>query len=265
MREIYDTLALERPGPGLLRVTLNRPDFRNALNTQMGLDLRDLFQNGLNQDPGGVRCVVLTGAGDKAFCAGGDLKERDGMSDAAWRAQHIIFEEAIYGIMDCPLPVIAAVNGAAFGGGCEIALACDFAYAATGVRFALTEVTLGILPGCGGTQNLPRVAGGPRAREILMTGRPFSAQEALEWGIINLVCEPAQLLEQALETARAICANAPLSVKNIKQAVNGGLQTDLKSGLKLELAAYDKVYVSEDRREGVRAFNEKRKAEFKGI
>ncbi len=264
MQQQFTTLSLSQPGPDLLCVTLNRPDFRNALNTQMGRDLRDLFQNGLNRDAGTVRCVVLTGAGDKAFCAGGDLKERDGMSDEAWRAQHVIFEEAIYGVMDCPLPVIAAVNGAAFGGGCEIALACDFAYAASGVRFALTEVTLGILPGCGGTQNLPRVAGGPRAKEILMTGRPFSAQEALEWGIVNRVCEPSSLLEEALVTARAICANAPLSIKNVKQAVNGGLQTGLKSGLKLELAAYDAVYVSQDRREGVRAFNEKRKAEFKG-
>lgn len=265
MKETYATLSLEQPGPGLLCVTLNRPDFRNALNTQMGRDLRDLFHDGLNRDPGDVRCVVLTGAGEKAFCAGGDLKERDGMSDEAWRAQHVIFEEALYGVMDCPLPVIAAVNGAAFGGGCEIALACDFAYAASGARFALTEVTLGILPGCGGTQNLPRVAGAPRAREILMTGRPFSAQEALEWGIVNRVCEPARLLEEALETARAICANAPLSIRHVKQAVNGGLQTDLKSGLRLELAAYDAVYVSQDRREGVRAFNEKRKAEFRGI
>ncbi len=264
MQGKFDTLALETPGPGLLCVTLNRTDFRNALNTQMGRDLRDLFQNGLNRDAGDVRCVVLTGAGDKAFCAGGDLKERDGMSDEAWRTQHVIFEQAIYGVMDCPLPVIAAVNGAAFGGGCEIALACDFAYAAAGARFALTEVTLGILPGCGGTQNLPRVAGGPRAKEILMTGRPFSAQEALEWGIVNRVCDPKSLLEEVLDTARAICANAPLSIKNVKQAVNGGIQTDLKSGLKLELAAYDAVYVSEDRREGVRAFNEKRKAEFKG-
>lgn len=264
MQKHYSTLALAQPGAGLLSVTLNRPDFRNALNTQMGLDLRDLFQDGLNRNAGEVRCVVLTGAGDKAFCAGGDLKERDGMTDEAWRAQHLIFEEAIYGIMDCPLPVIAAVNGAAFGGGFEIALACDFIYASQAARFALTEVTLGILPGCGGTQNLPRVAGGPRAKEILMTGRPFAAAEALNWGIINRVCEPAGLLEDALDTARAICANAPISVKNIKRAVNGGLQTDLKSGLKLELTAYDAVYVSQDRREGVRAFNEKRKAEFKG-
>ena len=264
MQDTYETLALAQPGPGLLCVSLNRPDFRNALNTQMGLDLRDLFQNGLNRDAGSVRCVVLTGSGDKAFCAGGDLKERDGMTDEAWRVQHVIFEEAIYGIMDCPLPVIAAVNGAAFGGGCEIALACDFAYAAAGARFALTEVTLGILPGCGGTQNLPRLAGGPRAKEILMTGRPFSAQEALAWGVVNRVCEPDKLRDEALETARVMCANAPLSIKNIKQAVNGGLQTDLKSGLKLELAAYHHVYVSQDRREGVRAFNEKRKAEFTG-
>lgn len=265
MQQQFTSLSLNQPEPDLLCVTLNRPEFRNALNTQMGRDLRDLFQNGLNRDAGGVRCVVLTGAGDKAFCAGGDLKERDGMSDEAWRAQHVIFEEAIYGIMDCPLPVIAAVNGAAFGGGCEIALACDFAYAATGARFALSEVTLGILPGCGGTQNLPRVAGAPRAREILMTGRPFSAHDALAWGIVNRICEPANLLSEALDTARAICANAPLSVRNVKQAVTTGMQTDLKSGLKLELAAYDAVYVSQDRREGVRAFNEKRKANFKGV
>ena len=186
------------------------------------------------------------------------------MTDREWRAQHVIFEQAVYGIMDCPLPVIAAVNGAAFGGGCEIALAADFAYASTNARFALTETTLGIIPGCGGTQNLPRVAGSPRAKEILMTGRPFSAADAAEWGIVNKVCEPQDLLDEAVATAEAICGNAPLSIRQVKKAVDFGLQADLKTGLMHELDAYDRVYVSQDRREGVRAFNEKRKAVFKG-
>ena len=264
MQERYETLELTRPAAGLLQIGLNRPEARNALNTQMGLDLRDVFQDGLNQDAGDVRCVVITGIGDKAFCAGGDLKERDGMTDRQWRAQHVIFEQAVYGIMDCPLPVIAAVNGAAFGGGCEIALACDFAYAAEGARFALTETSLGIIPGCGGTQNLPRVAGTPRAKEILMTARPFSAAEALAWGIVNRVCAADALLPEALATATAICGNAPLSIRQVKKAVNFGIQSDLKTGLMQELDAYDRVYVSQDRREGVRAFNEKRQPEFKG-
>ena len=186
MQDNYETLILKRPQDYVLQITINRPERRNAMNTQLGRDMLDLFST-LLLDAGNTRTVIITGAGDMAFCAGGDLKERDGMTDEEWRLQHVIFEQAIYHVIDCPIPVIAAVNGSAFGGGCEMALAADFIYATETARFALTEVTLGIMPGCGGTQNLPRAAGSRRAKEILFTGTPFTAAEGLEWGIVNKV------------------------------------------------------------------------------
>ncbi len=207
---------------------------------------------------------MLTGSGERAFCAGGDLKERHGMTDAQWVAQHEIFERAYWRLLDCPVPVIAAVNGHAFGGGLEIALACDFVYAVHEARFALPEVTLGIMPGAGGTQFLARAVGERRAKEIILTGRPFSAAEALDWGIVNRVCERAALLPEAMATAAAICANAPISVRQAKKSIHHGLQMDLKNGLMFEIEAYNRMVGTEDRLEGVRAFNEKRKPAFKG-
>src|SRR5476649_356296 len=258
----YATLRLETPLPGLLLVTLNRPEVSNALNTQMGRDLEALW-SGLIAAPGELRCVILTGAGERAFCGGGDLKERHGMSDAEWVAQHEIFERQYWRLLDCPLPVIAALNGHAFAGGLEMALACDFAYAVPEARFALTEVTLGIMPGAGGTQLLPRAVGERRAKEIILTGRPFSAAEALDWGILNRVVEADQLLAAALETANTIAANAPLSVRQAKKSVHLGLQTDLRTGLRIEVEAYNRLIGTEDRLEGIAAFNEKRKPQFR--
>ncbi len=263
MAKTYETLRLDEPQPHTLLVTLNRPESGNALNTQMGLDLLDAW-DGVGADPALYRCIVLTGAGSRIFCAGGDLKQRNGMTDAAWQAQHLIFERMTRALVACPTPVIVAVNGAAFGGGCEIALCCDFIYAAGHARFALTEVTLGIMPGAGGTQNLPRAAGARRAKEILLTGRPFTAAEALEWGVVNRVCDPDALLAEALETAAVIAGNAPLSTRQIKQSVNHGLNMDLGSAMMFEIEAYNRLVPSEDRREGVRAFNEKRKPDFQG-
>jgi len=259
----YATLRLETPQAGLLVVTLNRPEVANALNTQMGRDLENLW-SGLIAAPGELRCVILTGAGERAFCAGGDLKERHGMSDADWVAQHEIFERQYWRLLDCPLPVIAAINGHAFAGGLEMALACDFAYAVPEARFALTEVTLGIMPGAGGTQNLPRAVGERRAKEIILTGRPFTAAEAYDWGMVNRVCEPGRVVEEALETGRRIADNAPISVRQAKHAIHFGMQMDLASGMMFEIEAYNRMVPTEDRREGVLAFNEKRKPRFKG-
>lgn len=259
----YATLLIETPQPYTLLVTLNRPDFANAMNTQMGCDLRALFDS-INADPAAQRCIVITGAGARAFCAGGDLKERNGMTDQQWQDQHLIFERAIRSIIHCPVPLIAAVNGAAFAGGLEIALCTDFIYAAEHARFALTEVTLGIMPGAGGTQNLPRAVGGRRAKEIMLTGKPFTVQQAFEWDMVNRICKAETLLQEALETAATICANAPISSRQIKQAVNYGLNTDLASGMMFEIEAYNRMVPTEDRREGIRAFNEKRKPNYQG-
>jgi enoyl-CoA hydratase/carnithine racemase len=160
--------------------------------------------------------------------------------------------------------VIAAVNGVAFGGGCEMALCCDFIYASTTATFALPEVTRGIMPGAGGTQNLPRAVGERRAKELILSGKPFTAREAHEWGMVNAVYEPTELMPRVLETARTIAANAPISVRQAKKAIHQGLQTDLVSGLLIEVQAYERMISTEDRHEGVRAFNEKRKPQFKG-
>jgi enoyl-CoA hydratase len=263
MPKTYDTIQTAEPQPHTLLVTLHRPEIANAMNTQMGIDLLALFDS-INAAPNQQRCVVLTGAGPRAFCAGGDLKERDGMTDQQWQDQHLIFERAIRAIVQCPVPTIAAVNGAAYAGGMEIALCTDFIYAAEHARFALTEVTLGIMPGAGGTQSLPRAVGARRAKEILLTGKPFTAQQAFEWGMVNRICTGEKLLAEALETATVIAANAPISTRQIKQSVNYGLNMDLASGMMFEIEAYNRMVPTEDRREGIRAFNEKRKPNFQG-
>ncbi len=264
MKNDYETLKLNfTEDDGVLVVTMNRPHAANSMNTQMGADMRDLW-SGFYVDQQGVNCIILTGAGNKIFCAGGDLKQRNNMTDEEWQQQHALFEQAVWAMMECPIPIIAAVNGAAFGGGCEFAVAVDFAYAARSARFALTEVTLGLLPGAMGTQNLPRAAGVRRAKEIILTGAPFTAEQALEWGVINKLCDDDTLMEEALATARRIAANAPLAVRQAKKSIAMATQLDLKAGYAYELEAYNRLVPTEDRLEGVRAFNEKRKPNFKG-
>ena len=263
MRSDFETIAAERRDNHVLVVTLNRPEAANALNTQMGLDLMEVFEQ-LTLDIEGLRAVVLTGRGTKAFCAGGDLKQRNGMTDEAWQAQHLVFERMLRAILACPIPVIAAVNGAAYGGGCEIAAATDFVYASTNARFALTEVTLGIMPGAGGTQNLARAVGERRAKELILSGLPFSAVEAESWGLVNRVLPPEDLLEATLTIAGRIANNGPISVRQAKQAIHRGLQMSLADGLTFEIEAYNRLIPTADRREGVLAFNERRKPNFQG-
>ena len=259
----YATLLTATPAEGVLLVTLNRPDAGNSLSTRMAEELLDLFTS-LGADPGPVRAVVLTGAGGKIFCAGADLKERDGMTDAQWVAQHRLFEAMRDALVALPVPVICAVNGAAYGGGAEIALNCDFIYAAEGARLALPEVKLGIMPGLGGAPNLVRAAGERRAREVLLTGDPFTAAEGLAWGVVNRVCAADELVAAAVETARRIAANAPLSVRNIRRVVRDTAVLTGAEAIAVELAAYDELTPTDDRREGVAAWGEKRKAEWKG-
>lgn len=259
----YETLAVEMRGAHVLLVALNRPAALNAINTQMGRDTLDLWTR-LGAEPGETRCVVLTGAGERAFCAGGDLKERNGMTDEAWRAQHEIFERSFMALLECSVPVIAAVNGHAYGGGLETALACDFIYASRGARFALSEVRLGIMPGGGGTQNLPRAVGERRAKELILTARAFTAEEGFAWGLVNRICDAGRVVAEALDTAQEIAGNAPLSVRQAKKSIHYGLQMDLLTGGRFEIEAYNRLVTTEDRLEGVRAFNEKRKPSFRG-
>jgi enoyl-CoA hydratase len=254
-------VQVSEPSPGVKVITLDRPDAANALNTAMGEELLALWGE-LSKD-GSVRVAVLTGAG-RFFCAGADLKERDGMSDRAWSDQHVMFEAMIRAQLSCPFPVIAAVNGAAMGGGCEMALACDFAWASQTARLGLPEVGLGIIPGLGGTQYIVRAAGERRASELLMSGLPIDAGQALEFGLVNRITPPDELIPQVLERARVIAGKAPLSVRALKKVVRGGAALPLDKAMALELVEYNRLFKTKDRREGVAAFNQKRTAVFKG-
>lgn len=263
MAEPFRHLRLTRLADGhVLTVELARPEALNALNTAMGEDLRACFR-GPARDPG-VRAVVLTAAGERAFCVGGDLKERDGMTDEAWRAQHVIFEEAAHALLRCPSPVIAAVEGYALGGGCELAVLSDFIVASETAVFGLPEVTLGIFPGIGGTQLLPRLVGPALAKELIFTGRRLSAAEAHAARLVNHVVPPGQARTRALEIAATIAANGPVAVRQAKKAIAYGLETDLETALVLSIEAYNVTVATEDRVEGVRAFRERRPPRFQG-
>jgi enoyl-CoA hydratase len=259
---IYETLVTERVDEHVLLVTLNRPEVLNAMDAAMTFELADLEQR-LQAEPGWVRCAVMTGAG-RAFCAGGDLKERNTQDIQDWQAQHETGERFLSMRLESPVPWIAAVNGACYAGGLELALACDFIYAATDARFAQPECRVGIMPGGMGTQNLARAVGERRAKELIFSAASFGAEEALLWGLINRASPPDRLLEDALGTARRIAENAPLSIRQSKKAIHFGLQTDIRTGYRLELESYYRLLDTNDRREGVLAFNEKRKPAFQG-
>lgn len=259
----YEMLKVEYKGENdeILVVTLNRPEVMNAMNTQLLKERLQLFrEEAYNEN---LRCVVLTGAGDRAFSTGGDLKERNGMSNGSWRQQHQVIEELVLQTRDFPVPIIAAVEGYALAGGCELALSCDFIIASETAVFGLSEALRGILPGGGGLQNLSRAIGVRRAKELIYTGRKIDAQLAYEWGMVNQVVEKGKALETALEIAEKIAEAAPLAVRAAKVSINNGYDTDFHSAYTLDIASYNLLVTSEDRLEGVAAFNEKRKPRWK--
>ena len=229
----------------------------------MANDLIEVFE-GLALDPNNTRAVVVTGSGARAFCAGGDLKERNSMSDHLWTKQHLVYERMVRAVLGCSIPVIGAINGAAYGGGCELACALDFVYASEKAKFAQTETRLGIIPGAGGTQTLARAVGERRAKELILSGQPFSASKAKEWGLVNDVFPANDVLKKTLEVAHMIASNAPIAVRQAKQAIHKGLQMGLMDGLAFEIEAYNRTIPTEDRREGVASFSKQRKPEFKG-
>ena len=241
---------------------LNRPDAMNALNTKMAVELIDCLEI-LKRLPK-LRVLVLTGSGSKSFCVGGDLKERKGMSQTEWKEQHDIFEDAYEKLRNFPFPVIAAVNGFALGGGLEMVLSCDLNYVAEHAKLGLPEVKIGIIPGAGGTQLLPRALPVALAKEYLFSGRQIPAEKAVATGLSNGICQAEKLMEETMQAAQEIARNAPLSLQSIKQSVDRGLQTDLHSALAIELDQYYKCANSNDRQEGVDAFNEKRKPAWTG-
>ncbi len=258
-----EMLALSEPSDHVLVITLNRPQVANALNTQMGQEIIRVF-GALEEDPELYRCVILTGAGERAFCGGADLKQRDGMTDADFNRQHYMFERMVRAVTGCMIPLICAANGSAVAGGLELLLACDFAYAARTALFGFTEVSRGIMPGGGGTQQLPRAIGLRRAKELVFRGARIDAAQAEAWGIVNRLCDPGTVLAAALATAEEICANAPLSIAQAKKAMDLGQQTDLRTGLFVEIEAYQRLIPTQDRLEGIAAYNQKRVPKFQG-
>jgi enoyl-CoA hydratase/carnithine racemase len=243
-------------------VTLNRPDALNALNTQMAKDIIDVM--GQLSDDIDVWAVILTGLGERAFCVGADLKERKGMSKDEMIRQRALFVKAFEAVARFPKPIVAAVNGFAMGGGFEFALCCDMIVAAKEAFLGLPEVGLGIIPGGGGTQNLPRIIGKNKAKELIYTGRKISGETAFAWGIANKVAPQGELMEVVEELIREITKNAPLALQQAKRCVELGVEMDLLSGLTLEAEAYNRCLYSEDRDEGLLAFNEKRRANYQG-
>lgn len=260
----YTTLHIDSPSDVILRVALNRPEYANAFNTVMAVELYTLFE-AISIDPGKLRCVILTGTGDRAFCAGGDLKERNNMTDSVWQKQHLEYERMARAVVNCPLPVIGAINGAAYGGGFELCALTDFSFAVASAKFALPETSLGIIPGAGGTQTVTRAIGSRRAKELILSGLPITAQQALDWGLLNAVLpNKAELDGTVMEVAERISANAPIAVRQAKYAIQEGQHLSLADGMNFEIQAYNQTIPTTDRREGVKAFNEKRKPVFIG-
>ena len=247
---------------GVVTLTLNRPEVRNAVNLALLQGLRQALEN-MRFDRT-VRAVIVTGAGDQAFCAGADLKERAGMAGDKVKEYIHTIRELMTTIEDFPKPTIAAINGLALGGGTELALACDLRIAAERASMGLTETSLGIIPGGGGTQRLPRLIGKGRAKELIFTARRVAAAEALEIGLVEKVVPDADLLTVARAVASMIAQNAPIAVEMAKWAINRGTEVDLATGLQIETRAYEVTIPTKDRVEGLTAFREKRKPVYTG-
>ncbi|KMY49868.1 enoyl-CoA hydratase [Peribacillus loiseleuriae] len=243
-------------------VTLNRPATANALSVNLLKEFNHVLET-VTIDPT-VRCIIITGTGNKVFCAGADLKERMEMDEVQVRRTVELIRNTMDAVQNLPVPVIAAINGAAFGGGLELALACDIRLASTTAKMGLTETSLGIIPGAGGTQRLPRIVGVSFAKELIFTARRIDAEEALKLGILNKITEADQLMNKALELAAEISRNAPLSLKAAKKAINEGIDMEIARGLEIEKRWYDTIIESKDRLEGLQAFKEKRRPLFTG-
>jgi len=259
---MIEDLVLRTEVAGVITLTLNRPDSANALSGLLLQALQDhLAELRFNPD---ARVVVLTGAGEKVFCAGADLKERKGMDERQVRSAVALIQSTIQAVADLPQPVIAAINGGAFGGGTELALAADLRVAASTAQLGLTETSLAIIPGAGGTQRLTRLVGIARAKELIYTARRIDAATALVYGLVNEVTKPGQALQRSLELAQEISCNGPIAVRQAKFAIDRGSDVDLQTGLRIEAAAYERVLPTDDRIEGLIAFAEKRKPRYKG-
>ncbi len=256
------SLFLEAENGGVLTLTLNRSAVHNALNKPLLDALSEKLEAIAPRRD--IRCVIFTGSGDKAFCAGADLKERKGFTLEQTRG----FVRRIRGVMDqierLPMPTIAALDGVAFGGGMEMALACDMRIVSERVNMGLTECALGIIPGAGGTQRLPLLVGASKAKELIFTAKRLTAQEALGIGLANRLTPAGAALKEAQSLAADIAKCAPLAVEAAKAAIQGGLGMGMEEGLLLESRCYDVTLYTEDRVEGLKAFAEKRAPVYQG-
>jgi enoyl-CoA hydratase len=258
-----NTILIERT-EHVATITLNRPDKLNALNQELLGELFDKLLE-LDHDPGnGVRCVILTGAGDKAFAAGADIAAMAEMTPAEARRFSDLGHRVCARMEQARFPILGAVNGFALGGGCEIALACDFLYASDKAKIGQPEVNLAVIPGFGGTQRLARRVGAARARELCMTGDMVTAEEALRIGLVNAVVPHAELLSRVRDVAGKIAGKGPLAVAQVKRTILRGADVPLPNANELETQAFASLFGSADQREGMRAFLEKRAAKFVG-
>ena len=257
-----DKLLLVEESAGIATLTLNRPEVMNSLNFTLLRALRDQIESfRFRRD---LRVIIITGSGEKAFCSGADLKERATLNPDQVREYIYTIRNLFTSIEELNKPVIAAVNGIALGGGTELALASDIRIAASNASMGLTETRLAIIPGAGGTQRLPRLIGKGKAKELIFTGRRVDAREALDIGLVNIVCELQDLLEECRKMAAMICETGPVAIEQAKYAINYGLETDIHTGLAIESNAYWVCIPTEDRLEGLAAFKEKRKPVYKG-
>ena len=257
----YSSLDLTS-ADGIAILTFNRPKALNALNTALLEELVDALDS-IGKDET-IRVLILTGAGEKSFIAGADITEIATLSPLAAKKFAQFGQDVISTLQGLAIPVIAAVNGYALGGGCEMALACDFIYASEKAIFGLPEITLGVIPGFGGTQRLPRLIGANRAKEMIFTGKHLTAAEAKEIGLVNKTFAPEELMNAAVEVAKTIAAKGKASLCAAKQTVSQGLNADLATGLGIERDAFALCLANADAKEGTSAFLEKRKPVFKG-
>lgn len=255
-------IIIEHREEGIVTLSLNRPDAANALSTQLLYELKQTLYE-IKYNPA-VRVVIITGVGEQAFCAGADLKERANMEPNEVRKTVNLIRLVVNKIEALPQPVIAAVNGVALGGGTEIALACDIRIASDNAKFGLTETSLGIIPGAGGTQRLPRLIGKGRAKELIFTARRIDAKEAEAIGLVEYAVPYDKLINKAFELAKQIAKNGPIAVRQAKLAIDKGYDADLNTGLAIEQSAYEITIPTKDRLEGLKAFKEKRPPIYKG-
>lgn len=257
-----DQVLLAEEKDGVAVLTLNRPKVMNSFNFALLHALKEQIETLRFKTD--IRVIIITGAGQKAFCAGADLKERTTLNEVQVKDFIFTIRNLFTAIEFLNKPVIAAVNGVALGGGTELALACDIRIAATSASMGLSETRLAIIPGAGGTQRLPRLIGRGKAKELIFTGRRVDAHEALQIGLVNQTCGPDVLMDACREMAAMICETGPIAIEQAKYAINYGLETDLHTGLDIESKAYWVTVPTEDRLEGLAAFQEKRKPVYKG-